>query len=641
MPEVLKLRRVWLGAVTAIALMATPASAAVTTTTITSPADNTNYEYDSTTADPSTQKFTVTGTSDGADGDVVEIRCYNGTSYNTGAVATVAAGGTFSTEVPLNNLADTACILRAVPQGASPDQAGLAAFTGPRVATGGWYVDRIGGGANTGTPYDYYASRPTSTAYADYLSYSACGLDYMWLYGPNMERGHELFYCNAYPWYRFNDARGGLQIDGKTAYDAYSAQRVDSSLPGFPTPTFSRSVDFITGNLTITERQPLVRCAPDSEYNNTGDGACTSFESVGVTVERTITQTNGGKRSQISDDYVSADGAAHTVDVVYEQDFQDKCCDDTFVAHFPWESADYKPYDDFDVVGPAPSSPATMYLKASREEAEGIDNPVGAITFNTSPNSFVWYGDDGGYDRFIRPVPAGGRVNITHVFSLEASTAAARAEAARTEDAFGTPSVAITSPGNGANVESQPITVTGTATDNGGVAELKVNGQTVAVGANGAWSTQVTLAEGANTITAVAKDAAGNVSQAQVVVGYKKPAVVVPARIKPKSLTLKLKPKRDRTAPYAFTATGKLTLPAGASPAACASARASIQSKVGSKTISTRRGKVSKTCTFKIKVSFKKRARLGKTGVVKVTPRFLGNALVAPKKGKAVTFRAG
>jgi hypothetical protein len=128
------------------------------------------------------------------------------------------------------------------------------------------------------------------------------------------------------------------------------------------------------------------------------------------------------------------------------------------------------------------------------------------------------------------------------------------------------------------------------------------------------------------------------VSQAQVVVGYTKP--VLPSRVKPKSISLKLSPKRDRTAPFAFTATGKITLPAGANKAQCAGAKVSIQSKVVRKTVSTRRGNVTKKCTFKIKVSFKKKARLGK-GAVKVTPRYLGNAAIAPIRGKAVTFRAG
>ncbi|HJH32588.1 MAG TPA: PGF-pre-PGF domain-containing protein [Methanosarcinaceae archaeon] len=70
------------------------------------------------------------------------------------------------------------------------------------------------------------------------------------------------------------------------------------------------------------------------------------------------------------------------------------------------------------------------------------------------------------------------------------------------------PAITITSPADGSNASTSGITVTGTASDTSGIATVTVNGVLVSGAAD--WSTEVTLTEGANTITAVATDNAGN-----------------------------------------------------------------------------------------------------------------------------------
>lgn len=71
------------------------------------------------------------------------------------------------------------------------------------------------------------------------------------------------------------------------------------------------------------------------------------------------------------------------------------------------------------------------------------------------------------------------------------------------------PTVAITAPtAEFVNVANQ--TVSGTATDPVGIRSVTVNGTAVTVGTGGAFSTSVTLVPGANTITVVATDNAGN-----------------------------------------------------------------------------------------------------------------------------------
>ena len=80
------------------------------------------------------------------------------------------------------------------------------------------------------------------------------------------------------------------------------------------------------------------------------------------------------------------------------------------------------------------------------------------------------------------------------------------------------PSVAITSPANGSSTANSSINVSGTASDAGsGIESVKVNGNTATLGAGSSWSDNgLALACGSNTITAVARDNAGNSSNASV-----------------------------------------------------------------------------------------------------------------------------
>jgi len=89
---------------------------------------------------------------------------------------------------------------------------------------------------------------------------------------------------------------------------------------------------------------------------------------------------------------------------------------------------------------------------------------------------------------------------------------------ADTED----PVVTVTAPTEGATFTTATITVSGTATDNVEVTSIEVNGVPVAItpGQNVPFSTSVTLATGANTITVVATDSNNNTGTRKVNVTY-------------------------------------------------------------------------------------------------------------------------
>ncbi len=121
-----------------------------------------------------------------------------------------------------------------------------------------------------------------------------------------------------------------------------------------------------------------------------------------------------------------------------------------------------------------------------------------------------------------------------------------------------------------------------------------------------------------------------------------KPPVVVPkpVRVSVAGFTARISPRRDRRAPYRFTISGAVRRPAGIAASACKRGRVSVQTKVGSKTISTRRVTLKSNCTYRVAVTFSNRQRLGR-GRLTLRVRFLGNARFKPAGPRTLSARAG
>lgn len=89
------------------------------------------------------------------------------------------------------------------------------------------------------------------------------------------------------------------------------------------------------------------------------------------------------------------------------------------------------------------------------------------------------------------------------------------------------PAIAITQPADGQKFNVTAITVSGTASDNVGLAKVEVrvnSGAWKAASGTAAWSSSVTLINGSNRIDAQATDSSGNTAVASVNVTYEKPA---------------------------------------------------------------------------------------------------------------------
>ena len=198
------------------------------------------------------------------------------------------------------------------------------------------------------------------------------------------------------------------------------------------------------------------------------------------------------------------------------------------------------------------------------------------------------------------------------------------------------PTVSFTSPAAGARLSGTP-TLAAAAADDRGVASVRflAGERTICTDTAAPYDCAFELTAddvGRTTLTAVATDSAGQTASAV--------RTVTVDRFTPRSLSATTTPSRDRRRPFRFTTRGVLRLPAGLTRAqACGSGEVVIQVKALRKTISTRRAKLSSTCTYRSRVTFRSRTRLPKHGKLTVRVRFLGNAVLAPRRAKSATLR--
>jgi hypothetical protein len=557
-----------LAATIAVLAGVTPAYAAVTATSISSPADH-SYLVWHASADTN---VTVTGTAPGAsDGDQVDINCYyekgDGTvSDHQLAAGVTVASGAFTTTTSLYPIADTTCRLRAVPAGTTPTD--LTPYAGPAVAVSDLedanYDNsassstnyQIVGGPNNGDLYDYYIWQAQFSGAMDYDSLGECGPCDSYAIDPTALRipDDALWYSNAALYQNLSGGPGipdqsYAQVNGDNAYDAHGAESLYDRTVGnfdgsqdaanFPALSFSDTVDPTTGNLTINEDQDLVRCATptgtaDPSPSTANHTNCPGFTSTGVHVKRTIVQNQGGRLITVTDTYSSTDHAQHPLKLFYFQSIHPNA---NWGVSFPWWDSGPTSYPTSAFV-PAPptGAPVQIYGTTDTTAADGDESNLrGAMTLSAPPQgAFFDSSEAGDFYLLYRPtVPAGGSWTITQAFSTAFSSADVTNLSGGAAAAM-MPSVAISAPKSGTKATDEPEAVTGTVTagGNGLPSSVIVNGVSSPVSSSGAFSAQVPLAPGANTITASITDAGGLSASATANVSYSPPPPSSSARIK-------------------------------------------------------------------------------------------------------------
>lgn len=198
------------------------------------------------------------------------------------------------------------------------------------------------------------------------------------------------------------------------------------------------------------------------------------------------------------------------------------------------------------------------------------------------------------------------------------------------------PTIAFTAPVQNAKIPANtPTTLSATATDDKGIKQVVfLVGERVVCTVTTAPYTCAYQPKGEdvgrNTLLAVATDTNGRTALATR-------TVTVP-RFTPVKLTIATTPKKDTTSPYRFTTAGKLVLPPTVTRTQGCQGIVTVQIKAGTKTISTRRAKVSKTCTYRSRVSFTLPRRLNPK-TLRIQAVFAGNPTLDRKVSPRITVK--
>ncbi len=198
------------------------------------------------------------------------------------------------------------------------------------------------------------------------------------------------------------------------------------------------------------------------------------------------------------------------------------------------------------------------------------------------------------------------------------------------------PAVAFTAPAPGRISANRPTTLAATASDDRGVARVLFldDDRIVCTDTTAPYTCAYQPRGddvGRNTLAAVAVDAAEQT-------GFVTRTVTVP-RFRPGALSLRLTPGRDRTAPYRFTALGRLRLPASVSAASgCAAGFVAIQFKAGKKTVSTKRVRIRRDCTYRSTKAFNLPERLNPERL-RVQAIFAGNSVLTSRRSARRSVR--
>lgn len=492
-----------------------------------------------------TIRVTGTATSDAAPPNQVDVVCFFGSPTQPPVAlksAVAVVGGTFDTgNVLLKTIAGHACRLRAVPtHGGTSDDTD--AFAAARIAVSQAKLPvALSAPPNAGAPFNYYVNAVTFTSFAAWsavgtprwpingVSQYACGspsvapIDAGFTVGNNfaIDCAGSLLSDDLGVW----GGRAQVQVDGRNAYDPAAAASLFPNSATFP-KTLAASVNFdpTSGLVSSTAHEPFVVCNGPNADPPTAI-TCPSFSDAGVRLERTVTTSGGGRAVTMTDTWSSSDGAAHSLDLLYD--------DVVGVAGFGdgnrgWQFAGQSGFAQYGAGAavPAPASaPSSILVRTNVRAADGDPNEAfGAITFASAPAGFRFAGNGEMEEHRPLVVPAGGSASLTYIYSVGYTAADVTHLALTAQDRLQPLAVHVTSPADGATALAPPVTITGTATAGSGIASVVAAGQTVPVAPDGTWSANVALNPGSNTINILATDAAGASAQGQLTVLYQPPA---------------------------------------------------------------------------------------------------------------------
>lgn len=446
---------------------------------------------------------------------------------------------------------------------------------------------------------------------------------------------------------QYNDARGGVMVDGARGY---LRDHIPVGGDELPLPTVERTVERGTGGQTVVQTQP-VYVAVDASDDPDGGVLPGGYRASGLELQRTTIQGRHGRQVSVTDRFRSTDGRAHRIDLLYAEGMNllpynartliDTCLpilpcsgdsDGPFSAPFSPLSGDGPPLDEpvppsFPAFDPPafriPWETGTAWER--RSHAEPLTAPAAAIStlYTRLPNVSRLIGALFSYGE------GGPSAPITSTYGAIT---------------FGT------RPDAGLFV-SDPYTIGAVL---GGVStqfvarfvrDVPAGGQTTI---SQVYSTGETTAQ----VEALAAAAERNLTPLAPPMPPAPPAPPLApptppappaARKAPRKLTTSSSLKRTKSGRYRYRLrfSGRLALPSGVAKSACRAGggTVTVQVKAGRNTISTRRVKLNRNCRYAVRINFRSAKRFGKRKRLTVVTKWSGNRTLAAKPAKRFTVR--
>lgn len=349
-----------------------PANAAITSSQVTTPANNSFFDPD---VDVPITPLLVEATTTGPN-DPVDIVCAHGDDEQLVAQDVPVADGGFSYLVNLNDFDYYICRLLAVPANdAGPYDP--SAFGGPVVGVGGF--------TRSFTPddilFDYYQAASSPEGYWSVTSAGDC-----YLYDSYPVEPGTLDYDTAL-WGCSEILQGGpapepsFRVDGKNVLSPYEAS---SGVPGYRgLDSFQHGNSPTDGTLAVSESSVPVACAPD-------EATCTSYVDSGIRFDHKMTGGTIGHTMALRDRFTNTTAVAKELEITYEVD------SDGAVPgwKFPGETV-YTVQSDGVTVPAPPSGPASVFLleEATKPCVDVVD-ACGSVSWYEPPQAISFSDDD-------------------------------------------------------------------------------------------------------------------------------------------------------------------------------------------------------------------------------------------------------
>jgi hypothetical protein len=511
-------------------VVAAPASAAITASSISSPASGTELFFNGDSGTGSvTVRGTVAGAAPGVRGD---LRCYTVSDTRSFRLASGidVSSGSFAESASLLPIAGFACRLALVPAGTVPTGPAAAAFMGPAISVSDQFSHSSAGNLD-----GYFVLSGTLPWSFAFQSVGECPINSSFATDTSTLGSFSLFVGNSCLTQSSGSGsaagtRSGLIIDGQNAYTPGAIKDL-TTVAGYQPLTYTPAFNANHDTVTIIETDIPMICDPPGTFPPTTT-TCPGLHNSGIEIVQTTTLLPGGQVARITQRFISVDGKAHAIDALFSQSVAGQAAGQTPGFEFPGQGSfatHGAPYS----FATFPAGPGSILAISNANLLPATSNPVGAITYSRPPVSADFLSGTAAQTatflmHYADTVPARGAVIYDWSYSQAASLGSLAALEQIERDRFSTPLVAIGHPRNHSVVTSKVVRVRGQTLDPVGVTALTVGGHGVTVRPGGIFGTNVRLKLGRNTITAIATNVAGNKGAAAVVVTYKLPRCKVP-----------------------------------------------------------------------------------------------------------------